>query len=494
MIGRIIQKRYTIQELIGQGGMGKIYSALDLNSGSRVAIKIMDTLDPAAVERFLTEARAMADIRHKNVIRIFAAEEYDQRPYMVMELLEGKDLKGYIGGKPLGWEEARRILLGVCDGIQAAHSKGIMHRDLKPENIFISKDGNPKVLDFGLAKFMDREDGPHTATGMFAGTPKFTAPEQINDRKNMDHRVDIYALGIIMYNMMTGEVPFSSEIQDQAGANAEILMKQINEPPLPPSIKFPDFSIPRAVEDIILKAMQKRKEDRYNNIGELRDAIIHCEGISSNMSLGNELLESNLQITPEPVAVPVSGHGTLRKLLLVAALAGTGLIAYAQRGQLMQDLELAKASSAKIAAKVRSDLDRSQDTTPPKQEPTQPDTAIKTFQVQIDSDPPGSRVYDVTNQENAVDLGTTPLTRKLADGEHRLLVKSKAKQEKRLVVSPAHPTEKVVFEKPKNVRAKTTETDDIEGAKPTEDNDPQTEGAPADDNDTPAGTEDTPSN
>ncbi len=497
MTGRTIQKRYVIQELIGQGGMGKIYSALDLNSQSKVAIKIMHTSDPAARERFLTEAKAMADIRHKNVIRIFAADDYEGKPYMVMEFLEGHDLKDYLKRTgPLKWGDARRILLGVCDGIEAAHAKGIMHRDLKPQNIFISNDGGAKVLDLGLAKFMDREDGPHTVTGMFAGTPEYAAPEQMTDRKNMDHRVDIYALGIIMYNILTGGVPFSSDKADQEGANLEVLMKQINEPPLPPNIKYPGCDIPREVEDIILKAIQKKKEDRYNDIGELRDAILHCEGISTGISLGDVLLVDGLDTrvrTPEPVAAPKSGHGIRRTILLTAGLI-SAVLAYTHHEQLEGDYELAKASGAKIAARIRSTVNVPQDTAPQKQEPIAAPPQ-DTFTIKIESNLP-CRVYDVTSENNAIDLGFTPLTKKLANGEHKLLIKSKDKQEKRLVVSPEHTGEMVVFEKPKKVTAKATATEDTEGDKAAEDDDSKTEGAPADDNDTPTGTgtEDPPSN
>ena len=482
MSGAIIQQRYAIQDLIGEGGMGKIYSALDLNSQTKVAIKIMNTSDPSAKERFLIEARAMADIRHKNVIRIFAADEYKGRPYMVVEYLDGKDLKTYLRDNgPLNWEDTRRIMLQVCDGIGAAHAKGIMHRDLKPPNIFIvENEGREivKVLDFGIAKFMDRQDGPHTATGMFAGTPQYAAPEQITKRDSMDHRVDIYALGIIMHNMLTGEVPFSSNKADQDAANLEVLMMQIHNAVVPPSVRYPQLTIPKAAEDIILKAMQKNKEDRYANIGELREAILHGEDISL-VSLGGDLLRVGLDEKPdEPIVrtppprheTKAAGSHVARKLLLTAVLAGMSALAVST----YQDLSRFYGPYyEKLKARVTSTMqDAPRETAPPEQvQNTVP--AEKKFAIKINSDPAGSFVYDVTSEKEPLELGVTPLRMELPDGNHRLLIKSRdRKQEARLVISPGHAEETVTFKRqPKTTHAPKEPTEEPASDKAAEDDD-----------------------
>ena len=445
--------------------MGDIYSAFDRTEERTVVVKLMRqalTADKDAKARFLNEARAVSAIQHDNVIRIFDIDEHRGRPYMVMEFLDGRDLKEHLKDNgPLRWEDVRRILIGVCDGIEAAHKAGIIHRDLKPQNIFILKTGKVKVLDLGLAKFMDNPSGPQTAVGMFAGTPDFAAPEQINDREKMDQRVDIYALGIIIYNMVSGDMPFTSAKRDAQAANLEILTMHLNSQPIPPSVKHPELNIPVEVEGIILKAMQKKKEDRYGDVGELRDAILRCEGSTSNMSVGSVLLGQSLRTravaeeldarvpASEPTYKKPRKGSFKRTMLLVAALAASAY-AYVGRDKLGKYYEELRTGVAGMKFEVPH-------AEPPKQElkaESQPQAAPKenpqnTFMIKIDSDPAGSIVYDVTPGKPPVELGITPLNRELEAGEHKLLVTSSKdkRMQKQIVVSPQHHEEKVDFRK-----------------------------------------------
>jgi eukaryotic-like serine/threonine-protein kinase len=263
---------YLVEAKIGEGGFGAVYRGSHPLIGKLAAIKVLHrrySADPEMVSRFVAEARAVNQIRHRNIIDIFAFGQLDDgRSYYVMELLDGQPLDACLRqGGPIPLGEAIPILRAVARALDAAHAKGIAHRDLKPENIFLARESDgavfPKLLDFGIAKLLGEasQTAMHkTRTGAPIGTPYYMSPEQCRGRQ-VDHRTDIYAFGIVAYQVLTGEVPFEGEDY------MAILLKQIGEEPTPPSQR-PGISppVPRAVDDAIAWMMKKDPADRPANL------------------------------------------------------------------------------------------------------------------------------------------------------------------------------------------------------------------------------------
>src|SRR5262245_12740211 len=249
---------YRIEGKLGEGGMGSVYAATHPLIGKKAAIKIISPhlcTNAAAVERFIQEARAVNQIGHPNIVDVFSfGELVDGRSYFVMEWLQGETLAARMlrGRVPL--PEAVEILDQISDALEAAHDTQIVHRDLKPANvILVSIRGNRqlvKLLDFGLAKLAESEDNrvQKTRTGVMMGTPEYVSPEQARG-KNVDHRTDIYAFGVISYEILLGRLPFDA---DNA---ADIITKHLREPPPRPASIWPQ--IPEALEDSILKMLEK---------------------------------------------------------------------------------------------------------------------------------------------------------------------------------------------------------------------------------------------
>ncbi|MEO8801206.1 MAG: protein kinase, partial [Polyangiaceae bacterium] len=256
---------YRVEAKIGEGGFGAVYKAVHPLIGKAAAVKVLNrqySSNPQMVSRFIAEARAVNQIRHRNIIDIFAFGSLeDGRQYFVMELLEGLPLDQYLREKVrLSPNEAIPILRSIARAIDAAHGAGIAHRDLKPENVFLTfdEDGHifPKLLDFGIAKLLDASsmgDSPKTRTGTPMGTPYYMSPEQSRG-KDVDQRTDIYSLGVMAHELLTGTLLFDGE------SMMELLMKQIQTPPPPMSSVCPD--IPRALDAPVLKMLEKKAEDR----------------------------------------------------------------------------------------------------------------------------------------------------------------------------------------------------------------------------------------
>jgi serine/threonine-protein kinase len=264
---------YRIESVLGQGGFGTVYAAVHPLIGKRVAIKVLArkySADPDVVSRFVAEARAVNQIRHRNIIDIFAFGQLtDGRHYYVMEYLEGMPLDLYLKERgPLPLDEALPILRAIARALDAAHAKGIAHRDLKPENIFLAHDTDgemfPKLLDFGIAKLLAPDDNARhrTGTGVPLGTPYYMSPEQCRGR-DVDHRTDIYSFGIVCYRVLTGTFPF------EAPDYLELLFKQINEEPPPPSSR--NRQLPKTVDAAIALMMQK---DPANRPASVLEAVI----------------------------------------------------------------------------------------------------------------------------------------------------------------------------------------------------------------------------
>jgi serine/threonine-protein kinase len=278
LTGTLLLDRYRLLRKLGVGGMGTVYEAEHVTIKKRCAIKILNpefAHRSELVERFLQEARAASMIAHENVVEI---TDFGATPtgsvFFVMEMLIGEDLSETIKREaPLPWARAAAITLQICRALQAAHDKGIIHRDMKPENCFrVERHGNPdfiKVLDFGIAKVTgeDNSTAKLTSTGMIFGTPTYMSPEQAQGMR-VDHRADIYAVGVILYELATGKVPFSAD--NFMG----ILTKHMFEDPPAPSVVAPNAGITPEIEAVILKAMQKERELRFQSLRELSDAIM----------------------------------------------------------------------------------------------------------------------------------------------------------------------------------------------------------------------------
>jgi hypothetical protein len=272
MIDRIVKGKFKILSKLGQGGMGTVYLAEQVGLGNRVALKFLKSefsADPEVARRFLNEAKSYARVAHPNAVALhdFGQDE-DGNLFIAMELCEGVDLKRVLaerGGLPVG--EAVEIVLQVADVLANAHSKGVVHRDLKPENIMIRtglRGVHAKVLDFGIARLMDAGTRL-TMAGSIAGTPRYMSPEQV-EGKEVDHRADIYSLGIVLFEALTGRQPFDGT------TITEILRRQVGEP-LPHLVEYSaDLDLP-ALDAVVQQACAKKRDDRWPDMVSFARAL-----------------------------------------------------------------------------------------------------------------------------------------------------------------------------------------------------------------------------
>ena len=286
---------YRVARLLGVGGMGRVYKGVHPTIGSRVAIKVLSrecTDRRDLVERFFAEAKAVNMIRHESIVNVLdLATLPDGRPYIIMEYLDGAPLASIIehavtNRTPLPLGGLARLAVEVLDALGAAHAKGIVHRDLKPDNIFVTPSGRPKVLDFGIAKLNDMSTGSATRTGSLLGTPHYMSPEQAAG-KPVEHRADIYAIGVILYECATGQKPFVAD------SLFELLRKHIEAPVPSPRALRRDVS--PQLEAVILTALAKTAEQRFSSAHAMSAALQHATA----------------QLAPEQWT-PITGSGTHR--------------------------------------------------------------------------------------------------------------------------------------------------------------------------------------
>ncbi|HEX4406646.1 MAG TPA: serine/threonine-protein kinase [Polyangia bacterium] len=274
MIGRTVGN-YVIRAQVGEGGMGIVYVAEHPQISRRVAVKVLhpgNDRAPELVHRFFTEARAASEIRNEHIVDVLDFGQLpDGSPYLVMEWLEGQSLAALLRDTPvLAPARAARIVRGVTQALRAAHGKGVVHRDLKPDNVFlVPRDSDPdfvKVLDFGIAKLIAAGASPtfQTQTGAIMGTPAYMSPEQCRGAKEIDDRSDIYSVGVMAYQMVTGRLPFAA---DSLG---ELLFKHLGETPVPPDAILP--SLPVGLSAIIDRALAK-EPDKRPTLAELAAAM-----------------------------------------------------------------------------------------------------------------------------------------------------------------------------------------------------------------------------
>jgi serine/threonine-protein kinase len=275
LVGQVIDKRYRLTKLLGAGGMGEVYIGEHVHITKKVAVKLLHpeiSNNPEALIRFQQEAQSASKIGHDNIVRIDDFGKMDDgRVYLCMEFLEGESLSAAMQAPGLDHARALDIMIQVSDGLGAAHAKGIIHRDMKPENVFLvlRSDGTElaKILDFGIAKVKGTDQNESlTRTGTVFGTPHYMSPEQALGQK-LDHRADIYSVGVMLFEIFTGQVPFKAE------SFMGILSQHITKPAPRPSTFTPGRVIPKPIEDIILKAMAKEPDKRFANMKEMADAL-----------------------------------------------------------------------------------------------------------------------------------------------------------------------------------------------------------------------------
>ena len=266
--------RYTIQGLIGRGGMGAVYRATDPSLGRDVALKVLPidvADDPDRIERFRREARALAALNHPHIVTIYSVEQDGDTHFLTMELVAGAPLDSLIGGRSLPLDRVTQVGSAVASALAAAHEKGIIHRDLKPANIMVSDSGPTKVLDFGLSKNQAPASSAEvsmtrleTQAGTVVGTPAYMSPEQIAGR-DVDQRSDIFSLGVILYEMVTGVRPFAGR------STLEMASSVLHDTPAPPSTLR--TTVPTELADTIARCLQKSASSRFTSMAEVQQAL-----------------------------------------------------------------------------------------------------------------------------------------------------------------------------------------------------------------------------
>ena len=296
--GTVVASRYRIVRELGRGGMGAVFEAFDVNLERVVAIKFLDpelTKSDESIQRFQLEAIAAGRIGHENICDVRDRGETDEgMPFIVMEMLDGEELAELecrLGRLPPG--RAVEIVLQVLAALEAAHDKGIVHRDLKPENIFLTSDSNgrlrTKILDFGVSRFLDESASIRlTRTGNVLGTPCYMSPEQARGMQDLDQRCDIWAVGVILFEALTGQLPFNGENYN------EMIAKILMEDPLEPGMIVPSLS--ESLEAVVMRALEKDPDDRFSSAHEfaeqLRGALEHPDLLDWCASLARESADS----------------------------------------------------------------------------------------------------------------------------------------------------------------------------------------------------------
>ncbi|MEJ2212249.1 MAG: protein kinase, partial [Anaerolineae bacterium] len=315
---------YEITAKVGEGGMAVVYKGYQQSLNRYVAIKVLRAelaQDKEFVERFRREALSVADLSHPNILHVYDAGFSDGVYYIVMAYVDGGSLKEMVMRGPMDMDYAISIVAQVADALQHAHQHGLVHRDVKPNNILMTRDGRPLLTDFGIAKAVHESTGL-TRTGTSIGTPEYMAPEQIQGQK-VDGRTDIYALGIVLYEMLTGWTPFSTTTP------VATLYKQVNEPP--PPLRQANINIPTWLEEVVLKALEKSPQDRFQQASDFAEALRQRQAPASASTpaptvIGRTAPRTEAPSKPRGRLVPVLIGGIVLLVLALVAIVAAVLL------------------------------------------------------------------------------------------------------------------------------------------------------------------------
>jgi serine/threonine protein kinase len=299
MIGQLIGERYEVEELVGTGGMSSVYRARDDVLERRVALKILHehfSSDPEYVERFRREARAIARLNHPNIVTVIDRGEFEGRQFIVFEHVPGENLKEIVERDgPLPVSRALALTHEIARGLGFAHEHGVVHRDVKPQNVLLDESGAAKVTDFGIARSLEPAD-ELTETGTLLGTSDYIAPEQATGQP-VDERSDQYSLGVLLYELLTGEVPYPGE------TFMAVAMRHVRDPV--PSVRERRADVPAEVDAIVARAMAKRPEDRFPSMEAMMAAIEACLAEdAAGHTEANGVTDILPQVEPSPTRRP----------------------------------------------------------------------------------------------------------------------------------------------------------------------------------------------
>jgi tetratricopeptide (TPR) repeat protein/TolB-like protein len=303
--GTAFGSRYRIESLLGEGGMGAVYKAYDTELGRTVALKLVRpelATSPQTMQRFKQELLLASKISHKNILRIHDLGDAGGVKFITMALVEGTDLSGLIekGGR-LPFDRALKFTRQLCSALEAAHNEGVVHRDLKPQNILIDRSDNIYVSDFGLAKSLESEATMMTRTGQILGTPRYMSPEQVEAR-DVDHRADIYSMGLIIYEMFTADIPFRGE------SAMQLMYQRVTAAPQDPRTIFPEM--PDYLANIILKCLERDPAKRYQSAREVLDDL-DAQNIPALSPSATTTTTTTTTSAPKPKAGPKPGSATI---------------------------------------------------------------------------------------------------------------------------------------------------------------------------------------
>ena len=399
MVGRTVAGRFVIQGRIGSGGMGTVYKAVQTGLNRPVALKLLKeevSWDPDTITRFHREAKAMSLLGHANTVRVFDfGQTADGTLYLAMEYLEGDLLTRKIendGGLPP--IDAIKVVQQILGSLHEAHAKGIIHRDLKPDNIYLAEvDGTPdpvvKVLDFGIAKVFEGEntfDQLETQAGTVFGTPRYMSPEQAQG-KTLDARSDIYSVGVLLYQLLTGLAPFRDE-------DAVVVMaKHIRDKPEPPNKVAPERRIPSSLNRAVLKALEKQPDKRFQSADDFIATLDRCKadaaaGVTARTGVFARVIDSP------------SRHWYIAGLILAIAIGLSGYF-------------LATAMNANDEI-IAADAPVDPVANPPVTAETVQEPAVQMDDAILDSTPSGAEIF-----EGEIRLGITPFATRLAPNTFR---------------------------------------------------------------------------
>ena len=376
MIGQAIGK-YRVLELLGRGGMGEVYLAEDVSLGRQVALKVLRPEvagSPERRERFQREARAVAALNHPNIVTLHSVEEVDGLLFITMERVRGQSLRRILKEGPLPVPRVLALAAQVCEGLACAHAAGVLHRDLKPDNLIVTAEDRLKILDFGLAKLLSTSSGtdPDEVTlvkeelsspGMTLGTAGYMSPEQALGRR-VDPRTDLFALGVVLYQMATGRAPFEGETL------AGVLDPLLNRPPVSPDRLNP--AVPAALVAVIEKALEKEPHRRYTSARELLEALRRVDAAGpASMSAGSEAkATSSVVVLPFVDLSPQKDqeyfcHGvaeelihTLTRVPGLRVISRTSAFAFQGTGAEITEIGRRLRASAAVEGSVRKSGDR----------------------------------------------------------------------------------------------------------------------------------------